>query len=277
MKVGVLVDITEDYRGKIMDAKRCGFDFGQLAIWDMDFYTEENAKALKALLDEIDFKAISLWCGWSGPVKWSYPEKYQTLGLVPDWLRNRRLNELKKGAEFARMLGVDHITTHAGYFPDDPNHPTYKAIVYALRELCSELQKYGQRFSFETGEELPVSLGMMMTEIGLDNVGVNFDPANLYSSGRANPEDAMDLLGDHIFGMHAKDGYPPRFGAPSGGQVQLGQGKVNFKSLITKLKEHGYDGDIVIEREIPYGEERNNQIKESKIYLEKIIKEVYEQ
>ena len=53
------------------------------------------------------------------------------------------------------------------------------------------------------------------------------------------------------------------------------EGKVDFKYLITKLKEFGYDGDILIEREIPYGEERNAQIRESKVYLEKIIDEVY--
>ena len=275
MKVGVLVDITENYREKIISAKKCGFDFGQLAIWDMDFYTDENAKALKELCDEIGFKIISLWCGWAGPVKWSYPEKHYTLGLVPDWLRDRRLSELKKGGEFARKLGVDHITPHVGFFPADPNHPTNKAIVYAIRELATELKKYGQKFSFETGEELPVSLGMMMAEIGLDNVGVNFDPANLLSGGRGNPEDAMDLLGDHIFGMHAKDSIPPVFGQPNGKQMQIGEGKVNFKALITKLKEHNYNDDIVIEREIEYGPERAKQIMEGKVYLEKIIKEVY--
>lgn len=275
MKVGVLVDITENYREKIIDAKRCGFDFGQLAIWDMGFYTDENARDLKALLEEVDFKAISLWCGWSGPVKWSYPERHWTLGLVPDWLRDRRLNELKRGAEFARKLGVDHISTHVGYFPDDPYNPTYKAMVYALRELCTEMKKYGQRFSFETGEELPVTLGMLMTEIGLDNIGVNFDPANLTSGGRANACDAMDLLGDHIYGMHAKDAVPPKFGEPSGRQVNIGDGVVDFKALITKLKEHNYEGDIVIEREIPYGEQRNKDIMGSKKYLEAIIAEVF--
>ena len=63
MKVGVLVDITENYREKIISAKKCGFDFGQLAIWDMDFYTDENAKALKELCDEIGFKIIIHYIG----------------------------------------------------------------------------------------------------------------------------------------------------------------------------------------------------------------------
>ncbi len=276
MKVGVLINITENYREVILDAKKNGFDFGQLVMWDMDFYTDENARDLKAFLEEVDFKAISFWCGWSGPQQWGYPEMYKSLGLVPDWLRDRRLNDLKKGAEFARKLGIDLVTTHAGYLPDDPTHPTHVGVVQALKELCTELKKHGQKFSFETGEELPITLSLMIKEIGLDNVGVNFDPANLYINGRGNPLDAMDLLGDHIFGMHAKDAVIATFGNPKGKETQIGQGRVDFKALITKLKEHGYDGDIVIEREIPYGEERNRQIKESKIYLENIISEVFD-
>ena len=42
MKVGLLVDITEDFKGKIRHAKSLGFDFGQLVNWNMDFYTDEN-------------------------------------------------------------------------------------------------------------------------------------------------------------------------------------------------------------------------------------------
>ena len=275
MKVGVLINITENYRETIINAKKNGFDFGQLVMWDPDFYTDENARDLKALLEEVDFKAISFWCGWSGVAQWGYPAMYQSLGLVPDWLRDRRLNDLKKGAEFAHKLGIDLITTHAGYLPDDPNHPTHVAIVSALKELCLELDKRGQKFSFETGEELPLTLSLMIKEIGLDNVGVNFDPANLYINGRGNPNDAMDLLGCRVFGMHAKDAIPPTFGNPKGKEMQIGHGKVDFKELLIKLKEFGYDGDIVIEREIPYDEERDRQIRESKVYLEKIIDEVF--
>ena len=68
MKVGLLVDITEDYEAKIRHAKSLGFDFGQLSIWNMDFYTDENLIALKNLLRELDFTVTDLWCGWSEPV-----------------------------------------------------------------------------------------------------------------------------------------------------------------------------------------------------------------
>ena len=275
MKVGLLVDITEDYKGKIRHAKSLGFDFGQLAMWDMSAYTDEFADELKRTLKEENFTPISLWCGWSGPVIWKYPEMYHSLGLVPDWLRAKRLDDLKRGAWFARKLGVQNIASHTGFVPDDPRDPRHIAIVHALTDLCTELKTYGQTFGFETGEELPLTLNMMIHEIGLDNVGVNFDPANLINHGRGNPNDAMDLLGSRIFGMHAKDAVPANFGEFKGREVAIGTGKVDFQRLIRQLKQYGYDGDIVIERETKPGPERDNDIIQSRKFLENIISEVY--
>lgn len=277
MKVGLLLDIRPDnYKAQITHAKSLGFDRAQFCIWDMDFYTKENAAALKRTLQEEHFKADSLWCGWSGPTLWSYPEMYQSLGLVPDWLREKRLEELRRGGQFAYDLDVDTIATHTGYLPDDPRHPTHIAIRMGLSQLCAELQSRGQRFAFETGEELPLTLSLLITEIGLDNVGINFDPANFLTNGRANPNDAMDLLGCRIFGMHAKDAIPPKFGQPKGKQTPLGEGAVDFRRLLCQLKDNGYTGDIMIEHEMGDRLDRDADLLRSKAYLEDLIAQVYD-
>lgn len=275
MRVGLLVDITtQNYKEEIRHAKKLGFSMGQLVIWDMDFYTDENLKGLKAVLEEEEFEVISMWCGWTGPVIWKYPEKYQTLGLVPDWMRQKRLEDLRRGAKFAYDLGIDTVVTHIGFTPDDPMNPQRMAIVQALKLLCSELKARGQKFAFETGEEIPLTLNILIHEIGLDNVGINFDPANLLSAGMGNPNDAMDMLAPRIFGMHAKDAVPPKFGEVGGHQVPVGQGAVDFKKLLCQLKESGYKGDIIIEHEIPNPTQRDLEIVESKKYLEELIEVV---
>ena len=275
MKVGLLVDITEDYEAKIRHAKSLGFDFGQLVIWDMDFYTDENLSALKNLLSELDFTVTDLWCGWSEPVVWKYPDKYTTLGLVPKEYRAKRLEELKKGGRFAYELGVKNIISHTGYIPDDPTAEAHIGVIEALKELCAELGERGQTFSFETGEELPLTLSIMMSEIGLDNVGVNFDPANLISGGRStNPCDAMELLGCRVTGFHAKDAIPAKFGELGGRQVPIGEGKVDFKRLLAQLKELGYEGDVVIEHEMYSRPDRDGDILKAKGFLEDLIKEL---
>ena len=274
MKIGLLVDITENFEEKIRHAKSLGFDFGQLVVWDMDFYTEENLKALKKLLAVLDFTVTDLWCGWSEPVVWKHPDKYKTLGLVPIEYRKKRLEELKRGGRFAYDLGVKNIISHTGFIPDDPFAEAHIGVVDALKELCSELKERGQSFSFETGEELPLTLSIMIGEIGLDNVFVNFDPANLLSSGRANPCDAMDLLGCRVTGFHAKDSIPPKFGDVSGKQTPIGEGKVDFERLFRQLKDIGYSGDIVIEHEMYNRPDRDGDILKSKQYLEELINSV---
>ena len=274
MRVGLLVDITEGFEEPIRHAKKLGFDFGQLVNWNMELYTDKNAAGLKALLSETGFTVTDFWCGWSAPVIWKHPEKYSSLGLVPKTYRKQRLEELKKGAEFAYKLGVKNIITHTGFIPDDPDAEARIGVVEALKELCTELQSRGQSFAFETGEELPLTLSMMITEIGLPNVGVNFDPANLISSGRGNPNDAMELLGCRVTGMHAKDAVPPKFGEVGGRQVPIGLGRVDFEGLLTQLKKIGYKGDIVIEHEMKGREDRDADIIAAKGYLEEIISEV---
>lgn len=274
MKVGLFVDITEDFEGKLRHAKSLGFDFGQIAVWDMEFYTDENVNKLQALLKELDFTVTDVWCGWSAPVIWKHPEKYSSLGLVPKQYREKRLQDLKNGAAFAYKLGVKNIITHTGFIPDDPDAEARIGVVNALKELCSELMSRGQSFAFETGEELPLTLSMVINEIGLSNIGINFDPANLISSGRANPCDAMELLCCKVTGVHAKDAVPPGFGDVGGKQVPIGQGRVDFEKLFTQLKDAGYKGDIVIEHEMKGREDRNADIIEAKKYLEEIIKKV---
>ena len=152
---------------------------------------------------------------------------------------------------------------------------TSQEIAEALKELCAELKERGQTFSFETGEELPLTLSIMMSEIGLDNVGVNFDPANLISGGRStNPCDAMELLGCRVTGFHAKDAIPAKFGELGGRQVPIGEGKVDFKRLLAQLKELGYEGDVVIEHEMYSRPDRDGDILKAKVFLEDLIKEL---
>ena len=273
MKVGLLIDITENFEEKIRHAKSLGFDFGQLVIWDMDFYTDENLRALKKLLAELDFTVTDLWCGWSEPVVWKYPDKYTTLGLVPKEYRAKRLEELRRGGKFAYDLGVKNIITHTGFIPDDPSAEAHVGVVGCLKKLCAELKERGQTFSFETGEELPLTLSIMICEIGLDNVGINFDPANLVSGGRStNPCDAMELLGSRVTGFHAKDAVPAKFGEFGGKQTPIGEGKVDFEHHFRQLKDSGYTGDVVIEHEMYSRPDLDGDILKAREYLENLIK-----
>ena len=180
------------------------------------------------------------------------------------------MNNLKRGSEFAKLLGVDKIATHVGYIPENPNDENYREIVCALQEVVSYCKGNGQFFLFETGQETPVTILRVIEDIGYDNVGVNLDPANLILYGKGNPIDSLDVFGKYVMDVHAKDGFYPTNGKNLGREVKVGEGKVNFPEFIKKLREVGYDGSLIIEREIS-GPQQIEDIKSTKIYLEKLI------
>lgn len=67
-------------------------------------------------------------------------------------------------------------------------------------------------FNFETGQETPITLLLTIQDIGLDNLGINLDPANLLMYGKGNPQDAVYMYGDYIRGVHIKDELYPTDG-----------------------------------------------------------------
>lgn len=271
MEVGILIHMSSDVYEDIAKMARLGFTNGQLAIWDMSLYCEEKCAEIKRAMADFGFTVTAVWCGWSGPVEWSFPNMYSTLGLVPAAWRAQRVHEILQGAKFAHALGVKYIITHLGYLPDNPKNPDRIGVVDAVRYICQQIAPYGQRFLFETGEELPTTIIQLMQEVGLDNMGINYDPANLLINARANPSDALDLLLPFVHGVHGKDGIYPTGLSPKGKEVMVGQGKANFPVLIKKLLDGGYSGNITIEREIPYGPQRDAEIVEEKRYLEDVI------
>ena len=153
-----------------------------------------------------------------------------------------------------------------GFIPEDPNTQTYLDTIAAVRTVALRCAENGQYFLFETGQETPVTLLRAITDVGLDNLGINLDPANLILYGKANPVDALGIIGKYVRDVHAKDGCYPTDGRTLGQETALGEGQVNFPALIQGLIALGYDGSITIEREIS-GEQQIADICKAKELL----------
>ena len=173
-------------------------------------------------------------------------------------------------SDFAKKAGIPGVQTHCGFLPENPNKPLYTEGVNAIRTVAQYCKANGQTFRCETGQETPITLVRAIKDVGLDNVGVNFDLANLILYGKANPVDAVELLGPYIMGIHAKDGLFPTDTKQLGREVPIGQGKVNFPVVIELLKKVGYRNPLTIEREIS-GAKQAEDILASKAFLEKLI------
>lgn len=276
MKIGVCVNFDEiDVMSKkFKNLKAEGFDNCQLISWKPELWTEENAEILKKNLDEYGVTVSAFWCGWEGPCVWNFYEGQLTLGLVPPEYRVMRIKNLCDGADFAHKLGVKNVVTHMGFIPENPNDTQFAPFCVAVRQVAEHLKKNNQNLLFETGQETPVTMLRCFEKVGMDNLGVNLDTANVILYGKANPVDALDVFGKYVMNIHAKDGLYPTNGHDLGREVRIGDGKVDFKALFKRLHELKYDSFVTIEREIE-GEQQTEDIRYAKKYLESIINEVY--
>ena len=271
MNVGICIEhSTGNMRERIENAISLGIRHAQLISWNSANWTDESAQEINALVKELDFTFTAFWCGWCGPKFWNFTEGPQTLGLVPVEYRHLRMNDMLNGAAFAKKIGVNDIITHMGFIPCLPNDPNYPGFLAAVKFLARSYKRDGQNLLFETGQETPVCLLRLIEDVGTGNLFVNLDPANLVMYGMANPVDALDVFGDYVRGVHAKDGKYPTNGRELGPEVKVGTGKVDYPKLIEGLKAHGFDGSLTIEREIS-GEQQIIDIKDTKKYLEELI------
>lgn len=254
-------------------ARRLGFDRVQIAMWRMEHLNAEHAQQTKALLARYGLVCTELWCGWTKPAYWDFRNGPSSLGLVPGEYRFLRLQDLFKGAAYARELGVTDVITHLGFIPQDPTDANYVGLIHALRHLTTELKKYGQFFSFETGQETPLVVRRCIEDVGADNIGVNYDPGNLLIYGNGNPVDGLDLLGDYVRSVHAKDATYPTSGYEQGIETVMGEGQVDMKALIEKLKKHGFARVMSIEHERKNisVEQKEAEILHAKRYLEALL------
>ncbi len=273
MKLGVFIPLNQEVEAEFAKVRDFGFPTCQLNGWDKRQFTNEIADRVVRASQEYAVEITSFWCGWEGPGIWDLVEGPLTLGLVPQAYRHERLKMLMAGSDFAKKLGVENLITHVGFIPENPNDPEYKSLVATLRYLAQYCGTNGQYFMFETGQETPVTLLRTIEDMGLDNVGINLDPANLILYGKGNPVDALDVFGQYVRGVHAKDGLYPTTGRDLGEEVPLGQGKVNITALVARLTEIGYTGPLTIEREIS-GEQQVADIRAAKALLEKLIGDV---
>ena len=270
MKLGTMVHLGDNVAEKMRDVKKYGLESCQLCCWDMSKLTEEYAKIVLDAVKETGVEISAVWCGWEGEATWDFIRGPITLGIVPVPYRAKRLENLKKGSDFAKMLGVEDLITHMGFIPENPITDEYQGVVNAIKEIAEYCKANGQYLLFETGQETAITLKRTIETVGTGNLGINLDPANLLLYGKSNPCDAVDIFGDYVRGVHAKDGEYPTDPKWLGQEKRIGDGRVNFPVLIKKLIEHGYNGSITIEREID-GNKQIEDILYAKKFLEDIL------
>ncbi len=273
-KLGVLIGLHPDTNvlEEMKKISALGGTCCQITVWDNNCYTDAKAEEIKKACAETGVEVSTLWAGWSGPTAWNFTEGPSTLGLVPVAYRMKRTEDVLLGLEFAAKIGAPRIATHVGFLPENMNDPQYADIVALLKYIARKCKEKGICFLFETGQETPVTLLRVIEDIGMDNVGINMDTANLILYGKANSADAITVFGKYVMDTHIKDGFYPTNGKSLGREVKVGEGLANIPEVIKRLQAVGYSGNYIIEREIS-GEQQTKDIKETLEYLRALLPE----
>jgi sugar phosphate isomerase/epimerase len=236
-------------------------------------FTPELAAQFRDLLQQYELTATTVEVVGPPPLVWDFLRGPSTIGLVPASTRQARIDALRQASDFAKLLGIGQVQTHCGFIPEDPADPKYPGAVEAIQAVARHCQSNGQYFLMETGQETPTTMSRMLRDAAMPNLAVGLDTANLILYGKANPVDAVDILGPHVRSIHAKDGRWPTDPGKLGQEVLIGTGLVDFKKVFSKLHAIGYTGAVTIERETS-GPQQIEDVRNEKIYLEAILRDV---
>jgi L-ribulose-5-phosphate 3-epimerase len=249
-EIGAMFWAMGEPRETLQALKARGVTCGQLGFEGSVPLTDEFAASWKAALEAEDFPIVTCFAAYTGEDYADIPTVEATVGLLPERFREERLQRTREVSDIAAKLGVKAIGLHVGCVPEDTNHPDYIAVREITREVADYAGKHGQIFSLETGQESATALRAFIADVGRTNLRVNFDPANMILYGSGDPMEALDVLGDLVVSVHAKDGLWPAGGPTSlGVEKVLGTGDVGMSRYVAKLREIGYRGPLCIERE----------------------------
>jgi L-ribulose-5-phosphate 3-epimerase len=271
--LGLLIKPYPDPEAKIALVRQLGIPTCFLSLDGyLGKFTPELAKRMRDSLEKHQVIATTAEVVNPPPLKWNFVDGPSTIGIVPRAYRAARIDALKQTSDFAKMLGVDKIQTHCGFMPENPREPLYEETVKAIRELTLHCAGNGQSFLMETGQETPTTMLRVIKDVNHPALGVGLDTANLILYGKANPVDAIKMLGPYVRAMHAKDGKWPTNPLELGQEVVIGQGEVDFAGVFRGLRAAGYKGAVSIERETS-GAQQIEDVRKEKIYLERVLAE----
>jgi sugar phosphate isomerase/epimerase len=250
MEIGVMFWAGGDPVETLRELKSLGIRCGQMGI-PGEMPLDGAAAPWKRALEAQRFTVATVFAAYSGESYADIPTVQQTVGFVPPATRDARELRTLAVSDFAAELGVPGIATHIGFVPEDHLSSEYLAVREIVRHVCDHAKTHGQTFALETGQESADALLDFLLGANRENLGINFDPANMILYGTGDPISALQTLAQHILTVHCKDGdWPPR-NTPGalGNEKPLGQGSVGIERFIAKLKEIRYKGPLTIERE----------------------------
>jgi sugar phosphate isomerase/epimerase len=231
---------TGGYHGSDLDRvflglSRAGFKYVELSAMPspearipLESMTEEDLDALKASLKSHELVPVSL----SGHSDLSTAE-----GVA----------FFKRRIDFAHDLGMGIINTGAAH----GDSPQEVELFYAhMQEIIPYARERDVRIALEThGGMTGTAPDCLRTleRLRSDWVGINYDTANVIYYRGVRPEEDIPLIAPYVIHVHLKD---KRGGLKVYDFPPLGEGNVDFASIVETLAAVGYAGPYSAEIEM---------------------------
>lgn len=165
------------------------------------------------------------------------------------------VDHLTRALRYAAVLGAPYVNTAEGKRPDwlSPGD-AMKLIAIHLRAALQVAEEVGVSICFEPHGEFsthPDKVLQLLSEIDSPWLGINFDTGNTYIAGQ-DPIVYLRAVAPHVRHVHAKDigsAQSTRRGQVTGTPVgvAVGEGEIDFPTVISILKDHGYQGVLAVE------------------------------
>jgi sugar phosphate isomerase/epimerase len=207
---------------------------------------------------------------------YSTPETIRrTGGVVPDEHWDENLDLAKSAAATAKAMGLKLVSTHAGFLPHEPSDPDFDKLSGRVAQLAAVFADIDGWLLLETGQETAETLLTFLDEMrkrGVENVTVNFDPANMILYDMDEPIEALRQLIPHVGQVHVKDAKRTTVKGQWGEEVVVGTGQVDWVAFVRVLAEADFEGSYVFEREA--GDDRVGDITQGIAALRAAMQEV---
>jgi L-ribulose-5-phosphate 3-epimerase len=171
--------------------------------------------------------------------------------IHPDLVeRKKGMERFKEHIRFARDFGCSIVATETGnvnpeifYTEENFKEEPFLEVVESVSELVKEAEKFGVIVGIEAGVNHPVYspkvMKRLLDSINSNNLQVVLDPVNLltidtYRNQEEIFQEAMDLFGDRVVILHAKD-----FIIENNQLVPtpVGKGLLNYEYILNEVKK----------------------------------------
>lgn len=169
-----------------------------------------------------------------------------------DLTSDEGLDEFRHALRIARTLGIRYVTTSTGGHDDSSSGTLDEqrtAVVPNIQRLADEAGDLGIDICLETHGGVSatgVLAAKLIEAIDRQNVGINYDTANVIFYGKTRPETDIAAAAPFINHLHIKDqiGGPGVWNFPA-----IGTGEVDFVPVFKALNDVRFTGPCSIELE----------------------------